>query len=153
MLSTTDADLPTSAMSYFGQGWESRRAQPPRWQEGRENEDEGYGGMDCGAARRRGSRMQVHGGGYKPPLAGGRGGGGGFAERQQQKQEREQAWNQGQDTRGGDVWSRGHQAQMGHREERQSGGRGGGGQHATFGIGWHADPMQRNKMMHTAIYS
>ena len=58
-------------------------------------------------------------------------------------------WNQGQDTRGGDVWSRGHQVQMEHREGRQSrsGGRGGGGQHTSFDNGWHADPMQRRKMI------
>ena len=73
VLSTTDADLSTSAMSFFGQGWESRRAQPTRWKEGGEDEDEGHGGMDCGAARRRGSRMQAQGGGYQPPLAGGQG--------------------------------------------------------------------------------
>ena len=38
---------------------------------------------------------------------------------------------------------------MEHREGRQSrsGGRGGGGQHTSFDNGWHADPMQRRKMI------
>ena len=47
-------------MSYFGQGWGSRREQQPRWQEGgdgaeQDDEDEGYGGMDRGTAARAGA--------------------------------------------------------------------------------------------------
>ena len=76
MLSTTNADLPTSAMSYFGQGWESRRVQPPQGQESGEDEYEGYGGMDCSGARQRGGREQGRDRGYRPPRAGDRGGAG-----------------------------------------------------------------------------
>ena len=99
-------------MSYFTQGCDARRAQQPRWQEGGEDEDEGYGVMECGA-RWRGGRMQMQGGSYQPPLAGGQGGNGGFTGRQQRRQERGRAWNQGQDTRGGDVWPRGHEMRTG----------------------------------------
>ena len=134
-------------MSYFTQGWDARRAQQPRWQEGGEDEDEGYGVMECGA-RWRGGRMQMQGGSYQPPLAGGQGGDGGFTGRQQRRQERGRAWNQRQDTRRVGVWPRGHEMQTGHREGRQSVGRGGGRQRAAYGSSeWYADPGQRNKMM------
>ena len=147
MLSTTDADLSTSAMSYFGQGWEPARAPQRRWQESgaeQDDEDEEYGGMDHGA-RGRGGREQGRDRGYRPLSAGYRGGGGGFAERQRQEQEQGLAWDHGQDTREG--WARGRQERMGPRGEPQLGGRGGGGPRSAFEEGRHADPMRRGGMM------
>ena len=82
-------------------------------------------------------------GDYQPPLAGGRGGGGGYAQRKRMKQE--QAWGDGQDTRGEAFWPRDHRVQTEHRDDRKAGGRGGGERRATFGEGRYADPAGRSK--------
>ena len=119
VLSTTDARLATSAMSYFGKGFEARRA--PRGQEGEygagqgdEDEEGGYGGR---GARGRGGQEQGGDHRFRSHSTGRYGGKDRFAEGRQADLERKASlWDQGVNTRGGDNPTRGRQGQMGPRD-------------------------------------